>query len=104
MNQGDIASYIFFAVIFIVLFFYFGRIIILWFYKINLRLKEAERTNYLLEQFLKANGIDFLPTQDGETMIEVKEKNSKTSVKVNLKTWEQMKQNYGEENYEIINQ
>lgn len=92
------------SVIFLLIFFTLGRMLVTWFYKIDARVNAAERTNYLLEQFLKANGIDFLPSENNETMIEVKHKKTNNVLKVNLKTWEQMKRDYGEENYDIINQ
>jgi hypothetical protein len=101
MNENFV-SYLIVGIIAFFILFFLLRSIILWYYKINNRLKEAERTNYLLEKLLEHYNVKFLKLKDEEKTIVVKHKDSNEPVRISLIEWENMKRVYGEDLYTII--
>lgn len=81
--------------------FLFSRALMLWYYKIDLRLAEQKRTNFLFEKFLQHQGIDF-SEEENNTTVTVRIKESGKVITVGYKAWEKMKEEYGEDTYEVI--
>lgn len=79
---------------------YIGREIAAWYYKIDLRLNEQRKTNEMLEALLKHYEIK-VPGLD-ENTITVRIKESGRVITVGYKAWKQMKEEYGEDKYEVL--
>ncbi|MDD4385758.1 MAG: hypothetical protein PHD06_11345 [Bacteroidales bacterium] len=82
--------------------FFALRLVFLWYYKIDDRLKEQQRTNELLVKLLTYYGVKIEEDENNNT-ITVKVKESGKIITVGLKGWEQMKKEYGEDSYEVVN-
>ena len=82
--------------------FFALRLVFLWYYKIDDRLKEQQRTNELLVKLLTYYGVKIEEDENNNT-ITVKVKESGKIITVGLKGWEQMKKEYGEDSYEFVN-
>lgn len=79
---------------------YLTRVIAAWYYKIDLRLNEHRKTNEMLEALINHYGIKLPSLTDNTVTVRIKE--SGRVITVGYKAWEQMKEEYGEDKYEVL--